>query len=647
MADSPNKLDAFEESGAPTNSEPTASAEAAAPTEATDGAAAASRTGKKRGWSLKVGTKIMAVVGFCLLMLITVAGISIWQMNNIGAEIEGIAERDILLTTIVTTITIHQLEQAINFERAMRYGEEMQESADSRKPFEEAVKKFEELTVKVDKEIIEGEELVEKDIKAAATEVERKEFEHVLTALKKIEGEHADFEKHAREVFKLLIAGNVSVAHGLAEKIEVEEEQLDHELEALVEELEKFTLEAARTAEEHEKTAVLQMSIISIVGLLVALALALFIIRRSIARPLSEVVTALEALTAGDFSVEITARSDDEIGAVANALGIFKTAMMDAKRKDEERLEAERQALRDQEKAAEEKKQAEARAAEEKRKAMLELADDFEAGAGAIIETVASAATEMQGSAQSMASTAEETSRQSTAVAAASEQASTNVQTVASAAEELSQSVEEVGRQVGQSNKIAQNAVEEAEKTNDKVQGLAEASQKIGDVVNLINDIASQTNLLALNATIEAARAGDAGKGFAVVASEVKSLAGQTAKATEEIAAQIGAIQSATTEAVDAIQGIGTTIGEISEIATTITSAVDQQSSATKEIAAGVQQAASGTQEVSQNIAGVTQAAGETGEAATQVLDAAVKQAKEAEELRRRVDKFLEQVRAA
>ena len=276
----------------------------------------------------------------------------------------------------------------------------------------------------------------------------------------------------------------------------------------------------------------------------------------------------------------------------------------------------------------------------------VQLADNFEANVKGVVEMVSSGSTEMQGAAQSMSSTAEETSRQATAVAAAAEQASANVQTVASAAEELSQSVEEVGRQVEQSNKVAENAVQEAKRTNEKVQGLAEAAQKIGDVVNLINDIASQTNLLALNATIEAARAGEAGKGFAVVASEVKSLAGQTAKATEEIAAQVGAIQSATTEAVSAIQGIGNTIGEISKIATVIASAVEEQSAATKEIATNVNQAAVGTQEVSNNISGVTQAAGETGEAANQVLASAGELSQQAEILRKQVDDFLVEVRA-
>ena len=261
-----------------------------------------------------------------------------------------------------------------------------------------------------------------------------------------------------------------------------------------------------------------------------------------------------------------------------------------------------------------------------------------------VIETVSSASTELQTSAQAMSSTAEETNRQSAAVAAAAEQASTNVQTVASAAEELSASLSEVGRQVTESATIASNAVDDARATNEKVQGLADAAKKIGEVVNLINDIASQTNLLALNATIEAARAGDAGKGFAVVASEVKSLASQTAKATEDIAGQVGAIQEATNQAVAAIQGIDQTIVQISDIATTIAASVEQQNTATKEIAENVQQAASGTREVTTNISGVSQAAIETGQASTQVLGAASELSQQSEKLREQVATFMSEV---
>ena len=276
----------------------------------------------------------------------------------------------------------------------------------------------------------------------------------------------------------------------------------------------------------------------------------------------------------------------------------------------------------------------------------VEMADNFESNVKTVVESVASASTEMEMSARTLSATAEEGSSQSTAVAAASEEASTNVQTVAAAAEQLAQSVEEVGRQVQQSSTIASNAVSEAQKTNEEVEGLATAAEKIGEVVGLINDIASQTNLLALNATIEAARAGDAGKGFAVVATEVKSLADQTATATEDISSQISAIQNATENAVKAIKGISGTIGELSEISSAIASAVEEQSAATREIAQSVEQAAAGTADVSQNITGVTSGAQQTGDASAQVLEAASELSKQAETLRSQVDGFLVEVRS-
>jgi methyl-accepting chemotaxis protein len=264
-----------------------------------------------------------------------------------------------------------------------------------------------------------------------------------------------------------------------------------------------------------------------------------------------------------------------------------------------------------------------------------------------VVKSVAAASNELKSTAESMSATAEETSRQATTVAAASEQATTNVQTVASAAEELSSSIAEISRQVAESASIAGQAVDEAGRTNATVQSLAEAAQKIGQVVELINDIASQTNLLALNATIEAARAGEAGKGFAVVASEVKNLANQTAKATEEIAAQINEMQTTTNGAVGAIQGISGTIGRISEIATSIASAVEEQGAATQEIARNVQQAAAGTQDVSANIGGVTQAAGETGAGASQVLSAADELSRQSAQLQTEIDQFLGNGKAA
>ena len=282
-----------------------------------------------------------------------------------------------------------------------------------------------------------------------------------------------------------------------------------------------------------------------------------------------------------------------------------------------------------------------------KKETMNKLADEFDTAIRGVVTAVTDASKGVQDQSQTLSASAEQTTRQVNAVAAASEQASANVQTVASASEQLASSVAEISRQMTETMKAAQAAVEEAGRSDTKVRSLADAAQKIGDVVKLISDIASQTNLLALNATIEAARAGEAGKGFAVVASEVKNLANQTAKATEEIGQLVGAIQGSTNDTVGAIQSIGKTIAKINEISTTVASAVEEQRAATQEIARNVQEAAKGTQEVSSNISGVSQAATDTGVAASTLLDTSGQLSKQSEVLRHQVQSFLEKTRAA
>jgi len=357
--------------------------------------------------------------------------------------------------------------------------------------------------------------------------------------------------------------------------------------------------------------------------LLLITASLVFVIVTGITRPVVGLTAVMRTLAGGDTSVEVSGtHRGDEIGSMSQAVEVFKENMIS-------NLEMA---------GAQEK---ENQIKEEKRIAMENMAGQFETDVTGVLGEVSQASNTMQSTAESMAATAEETSKQSAVVATAAEEASTNVETVASAAEELSSSISEISRQVAQSTQVAGAAVSEVEGANEKVQGLADAAHKIGEVVALITDIADQTNLLALNATIEAARAGEAGKGFAVVASEVKNLANQTAKATEEISTQIGGIQGATQDAVQAIESIGGIIGQMSEISSAIAAAVEEQGAATQEIARNVEQAAAGTGEVTSNISGVNQAANETGQAAEMVLSAVSTLTAESDKLSHQVQDFL------
>jgi methyl-accepting chemotaxis protein len=294
-----------------------------------------------------------------------------------------------------------------------------------------------------------------------------------------------------------------------------------------------------------------------------------------------------------------------------------------------------------------ERMEVENRAKQDRDAARQELASGFERKVGSIVEAVAIAATKMQGLSSTMSASSAETTSKTIAAAKASDQASTNVETVASATEELTASINSIAQQVTRSAEIAAKAAGEARRTNTVVEGLAAGTQKIGEVVTLIQNIASQTNLLALNATIEAARAGEHGRGFAVVASEVKALANQTAKATEEISAQVQDIQNATGEAVNAIQAIGGTIAEIDEISNQIAAAVEQQGAATQEIAGNVLQAANGTKDVNANITSVSHASEQSGKAASSLQEAANGLSSQSERLKSEVANFLGSLRVA
>ena len=383
----------------------------------------------------------------------------------------------------------------------------------------------------------------------------------------------------------------------------------------------------AAAAAEYESALMMLTTLLGLSAVL-GIGLAVYLVR-DVSSGINSIIRPMQALGAGDLTAVVPHQGvNTEIGAMGDALRIFKQALIDKK-------------------AADETAMVDASAKIERGRRVDGITRDFEATIGDIVNTVSSASTELEASAGTLTATAERAQQLTTMVAAASEAASTNVQSVASATEEMASSVNEISRQVRESSIIAGQAVDQARKTNDRVAELAKAAARIGDVVELINTIAGQTNLLALNATIEAARAGEAGRGFAVVASEVKALAEQTAKATGEISTQISGIQAATQDSVGAIREIGDTIGRMSEIASTIASAVQEQGAATQEISRNVQLAAQGTMQVSSNITDVQRGASETGSASSQVFSAAQSLSSDSGRLKAEVGKFLRSVRAA
>ncbi|WP_050750744.1 bacteriohemerythrin [Paramagnetospirillum magneticum] len=475
-------------------------------------------------------------------------------------------------------------------------------------------------------QIADAEEIINKEWKAYLT-TELAAEEKVIAD--KIKTALPDYLSEKNKVIELLKANDPDKATSLANGPALQKfMHLDEQIVANIELQERI---AKEEYEEGKASASQKINFsLTLGGLALALGAAIaFVIARSITGPVNGIKGCMEQLTAGNLSAEVPGVDrGDELGQMAKAVGVFKEGLLRVKE-----MEAEQEAQK-------------ARAEAERKAAMRQLANTFEGSVGKVIQTVTSAATQLQVSSTQMASTAAETSAQATTVASASQQASANVETVAAATEELSSSITEIAKQVERSQSVASRAQDEAANTNVQIRALSENANKIGEIVNLINDIASQTNLLALNATIEAARAGDAGKGFAVVANEVKHLATQTGKATEEIASQIRAVQDGTNNAVHAIDGITKVISEMGEISASVASAVEEQAAATQEIARNVEQAAAGTAEVSSSVVTVEQAARDTGAAAEQIHSAATDLSQQSEFLRAEVGRFLDQVRS-
>lgn len=491
--------------------------------------------------------QIIALVGILFSIVLILSFVSISSMNKIGSEIQAIAKQDIPMTDAITAITLHQLEQSINFERALRFGDQMKTDSSVTAKFKEAIKHFEELSHKVNKEIVDTEKLIQEAITNAHDDEAEKEFKHVLSLLKNIEEEHKNYELHSEQAFVLLAKGNIHQAHAITEGIEAEEEKLNHELEALLIEIVKFTEKATLQAESDEKAAVTLLITVSIIALIVGSVISWFIIN-GIVGPLKQMFAAVEDLRTGDG--DLTYRLPDfgknEIADTSNSLNGFL---------------------------------------EHIQKILLDVS-------GAV-DSVASSSEEVNATAQSLSE-------------ASTEQAATVEETSSSMAQ-MSSTVAQNTENAQTTNKIATEAATQGQQGGDAVTQTVDAMRDISQKVGLIEDIAYKTNLLALNAAIEAARAGEHGKGFAVVADEVRKLAERSQTSAQEIgelasnsvstaenageliskvvpniqntASLVEEISAASAEQQESIMHVGTAIEQMDKVA-------QQNASASEELAA-------------------------------------------------------------
>lgn len=478
--------------------------------------------------SIKFQVIGLSVLLLSLMTLSTV--LAIQKMGVIGEEIVAIAERDIPLTNIVTETTVHQLEQAINFERAVRFGEEMQSHSAAKPHFKQSVEAFDSLSHKVAEEIKQGEAMAIKSRDSAHSEAEVKEFEHVLEILEKIEKEHASYEEHAHGVFKLLSRGSVGKAIEQAVQIEKEQEKLDHELEALLKELGEFTLQAALTAEEHELAAMKFLLVLLAVSLVVGALLSFFIIV-SIVRPIKKMKEAVDDLREGDgdLTYRLPDYGNSEVGQTAKSLNGF-------------------------------------------------------------IENIQNVLIDVSGAVDNIASASEQISATSQSLSQSASEQAASVEETSASMEQMSASIVQNSENSSTTNAISQEAANRAKEGGTAVVETVDAMKDIAEKIILIEDIAYKTNLLALNAAIEAARAGEHGKGFAVVADEVRKLAERSQTSAQDISGLAGNSVKVAERAGELINKIVPEIQKTADLVQEITAASEEQSTSATQVATAVEQ---------------------------------------------------------
>jgi methyl-accepting chemotaxis protein len=573
-------------------------------------------------YTLRIGARIYSLAIALLLCLGIVGGIGVYKMTTIGHEMEEVAELNLPLALLVEKIAIHQVEQGMLVERGLRVGNLTKLANDDSLATVEA--KFIKLAKKADEEIAQAKEMAEKGLSFAASPEAVAEYESVIKQLDAIEAEHKIYEKHAEEILTELIRSGASAA-GIQEKaVKLAEEQarLDEKIIALADELAGFTqqsMDKALADEQRGKSLITQVA----VGAFLAGMVLAYIIGRTVTVPLSKLTFSMTNLAAGKLDTQIpTTQFADEVADMGLAMKTFQENMQRARA-----LEAEQEASK--------------QLRQQRQNELNQLVGIFGSTIGAVFSKILSSSNTMVSHAADMLKQSSASQQMASSVAAEAEESSVNAQSLGAATEEMVASIREIARQVTNSSEVTKRAVVSAQDSEREVKQLQQISQEIGDVVRLITDIARQTNLLALNATIEAARAGEAGKGFAVVANEVKSLANQTAKATDEIAAKIQAIQDASGQTGESIAQIGKVIASVDEYITAIVAAIEEQNSTTEEISRNVTFVSGSASRVSENVQKIQSQSIQVGDNSRSVNENAEHMAKEADVLSREVKIFL------
>lgn len=577
---------------------------------------------------LSISAKIYSAVAVCLLGLLGSATFAIYQINMIGKEIKAIAEEDIPLTVAITDAAASQLEQTIYFERILKSALEREMALPGGDKLEAYMDKFHSYGDAVEEHLAKAEKIALHGIEFAINEDMRSKFSEALASIRAIHEEHVVFEEHAEEVETLLASGDLVNGITLGEKVDLEAEKLDHEIEALLHEVAQFTAQSALAAEHHEQAALLWLIIIAGVILVTVTPLTIVIVQVSLPKPLRGILQEIDRLAEGDIDTLVPVTSKDEIGRIAEGLEGFRLKLVDNRKLEAEMNEAQQQTV-------------------ERSQKVDALNDRFGAAVGDIIEQVGTAIGELNETAAAVSQVAEETGHKGQVVFQTADASSTNIQSVSSATEQMSASIREIAGQTNSATQAAQAAMASAEGVRQQTNEMVEHAQGISEIVNLISGIAEQTNLLALNATIEAARAGESGKGFAVVAGEVKELASQTAKATQDISEKIESMQTATNSTASSIDGIVATFQNVNEIVSAVAGAVSEQDSAVCEISQNIQMVTEGSSQITQEMQEICASIGSAGESADRVHHAAALMSEKSELLRGEIEEFLEGVRAA